>query len=217
MADVAEISQETGRCHLLIRGGRIIDGSGGPGYTGDVAVEGDRIAAVGDLSSWRADETIDAAGLVVAPGFIDVHAHDDLAVIDDPGHEAKVSQGVTTVIGGNCGVSLAPLVPPGKLHQLFGLLGGDETFRYPSLASYRDAVDRAKPAVNIALFVGHTTLRAEAMGGDFERPATAAERKVMAKRLRQAMGEGLWGCRPASTTRRPGRHRPRRSSNSPGN
>jgi len=190
---MSETSQKTGRCHLLIQGGRIVDGTGGPGYTGDLAIEGDHIAAVGDLSEWRADETIDAAGLVVAPGFIDVHTHDDLAVIDDPGHEAKVSQGVTTVIGGNCGVSLAPLVPPGKLHQLFGLLGDDDRFRYPTMASYRDAVDRARPAVNIALFVGHTTLRAEAMEGDFERPATEAERTAMAERLRQAMGEGALG------------------------
>jgi len=190
---VAEPSQQTGRCHLLIRGGRIIDGSGGPGYAGDVAVEGDRIAAVGELSAWRADESIDAAGRVVAPGFIDVHTHDDLAVIDDPGHEAKVSQGVTTVIGGNCGVSLAPIVPPGKLHQLFGLLGADAAFRYSTLTSYRDAVDKAKPAVNISLFVGHTTLRAEAMGSDIERPATEAERKAMAERLHVAMGEGALG------------------------
>jgi len=190
---VVNRSQKTGRCHLLIRGGRIIDGTGGPGFTGDLAIEGDRIAAVGDLSEWRADAVVDAAGLVVAPGFIDVHTHDDLAVIDDPGHEAKVSQGVTTVIGGNCGVSLAPLVPPGKLHQLFGLLGEDAAFRYPTLTSYRDAVDKAKPAVNIALFVGHTTLRAEAMDGDFERPATEAERMAMAERLREAMGEGALG------------------------
>src|SRR5687767_2258922 len=94
---------------LVIRDALLIDGSGRPGARGDLAVKNDRIAAVGDLSKVKGGQEISAKGLALAPGFIDTHTHDDRALLSDPLLACKISQGVTTVITGNCGISLAPL------------------------------------------------------------------------------------------------------------
>jgi N-acyl-D-amino-acid deacylase len=182
-----------GRCNVLIRNARVIDGSGTPGKQADLAIEGDRIAAVGDLSDWSANEVIDATGFVAAPGFIDVHTHDDLEVINDPGLESKVSQGVTSVVVGNCGVSLAPLNAGTELSTLFKLLGPETEFRFPSLKSYRDYLEKKPPSVNVAMLVGHSSLRSEAMGTDLMRGATKSEISVMHDRLSGALAEGAIG------------------------
>src|SRR5438067_6217896 len=94
---------------LLFKGARVVDGSGGPGYRADVALEGERIAAVGNLSGASAARVVDAGGLVLAPGFIDVHAHSDLPLLADSRDEPKVRQGVTTELLGADGLSYAPL------------------------------------------------------------------------------------------------------------
>src|SRR5262245_24124870 len=91
---------------LLIRGGTVIDGTRAPRYDADVGVRDGRIAAVGDLAGQAAGRTLDAAGRIVAPGFIDSHTHDDQALLSQPDMTFKVSQGVTTVIAGNCGISI---------------------------------------------------------------------------------------------------------------
>src|SRR3990172_136656 len=95
------------RFDLIIRGGRVIDGTGAPAREAGVAVAGGRIAAIGAIDG-DASSTIDAAGLAVAPGFIDVHSHDDVALINMPGLDFKAAQGVTTVVCGNCGAGAAP-------------------------------------------------------------------------------------------------------------
>ena len=112
-------------CDLLIHGAMLYDGSGQPARTADVAVTGDRVVAVGDLrGTLNPAETVDANGLALAPGFIDAHTHDDRAVLSSPDMSMKLSQGVTSVIGGNCGISLAPLSgiepppPPGGCQPL---------------------------------------------------------------------------------------------------
>ncbi|MDX1489644.1 MAG: amidohydrolase family protein, partial [Acidiferrobacterales bacterium] len=97
-------------CDVVIEGGWLIDGSGSERQRRDIAIEGERIAGVGDGRHWQAKARIDAHGRVVAPGFIDVHTHDDRAVLSSPDMTPKISQGVTTVVAGNCGVSLAPLM-----------------------------------------------------------------------------------------------------------
>jgi len=177
-------------CDLLITGGTVIDGSGSPGRAADVAVTGDSIAAIGDLSDWRAVERIDASGLTLSPGFIDVHTHDDRAVLSGPDMTPKVSQGVTTVVTGNCGVSLAPFVgtPPPPMN----LLGGEEWYRFPTFAGYRAAVEAEPAAVNQAMLVGHTSLRAQVMD-DLDRPATAREGAAMRDLLEEALEAGAIG------------------------
>ena len=135
-----EMSED--RCDLLLRGGTVIDGTGSPRRTADLAVAGDRIAAVGRLDAMKGERELDAGGLVVAPGFIDTHTHDDRAVLSDPAMACKASQGVATVVTGNCGVSLAPLTggePPPPLN----LLGDASWYRFPDFAAYREELEGA--------------------------------------------------------------------------
>ena len=136
---------------------------------------------------------MDAGGLVLAPGFIDAHAHDDLPLLLEPDLEAKVSQGVTTAVNGNCGFSLAPCPgvrnrPPAPL----GAFTGNGKHLFPTFADYFRALDTAPGALNSICFVGHTTLRHAAME-DFDRPATLAEIETMAELLDQALSEGAAG------------------------
>ena len=170
---------------IVIRGGTVIDGTGRAGFTADIAISDDRIVAVGDLSGAPAGREIDATGRIVAPGFIDVHTHDDRALMATPAMEMKVSQGVTSVVVGNCGVSLAPLVtddPPPPLD----LIGGNGAFRYHSFDGFLRAVEAAPPAVNAAFLVGHSTLRVATMAS-LDRAADAEE----IGRMRDALEEGL--------------------------
>lgn len=107
------------KCDVIFQGGRIIDGSGKPGCIGDVAITDDSIVAIGDCDACSAEETVDVTGLVVAPGFIDVHTHDDTEVQRNPRMACKVTQGVTSVIVGNCGISAAPFTPNPSLPAPF--------------------------------------------------------------------------------------------------
>src|SRR6187431_1784172 len=142
---------------LLLRGGTVIDGTGAPRFAADVRIEGDRIVAVGAKLAAKGAVVIDAGGMIVAPGFIDVHTHDDQIVLSAPQMLPKVSQGVTTVVVGNCGISLAPLVRASVPPPL-NLLGGADKYVHPTMAAYVAAVDAARPAVNVAALIGHSTL-----------------------------------------------------------
>jgi N-acyl-D-amino-acid deacylase len=179
------------RCDVLITNGLVFDGTGAVGVVSDIAITGDRVVALGALSAWNAQQRIDASGLAVAPGFIDAHTHDDRAVLSSPDMAAKVSQGVTSVIAGNCGISLAPLAgkkPPPPLN----LLGDQEWFRFASMAEYLGAVEAAPAAVNIAMLVGHSTLRVGAMER-LDRGASAAEIEHMGLVLDESMAAGCIG------------------------
>jgi N-acyl-D-amino-acid deacylase len=176
----------------LLEGGLVIDGSGAPGFMADVLLAGDRIEAIGPNLRGDAGDiaAIDCRGLVVAPGFIDVHTHDDAIVLLEPETRPKISQGVTTVIAGNCGISLVPLVtdaPPPPLNLL-----GTKSFRHQSVADYRAAFEAARPAVNVALLIGHTTLRVATMDR-LDRAANGAERARMAALLDQCLADGAIG------------------------
>lgn len=183
------------RFDLLICGGSVIDGTGADRYRADVGVREGRIAALGDLADAQATQVIDARGRIVAPGFIDTHTHDDRYLSIDPGMAAKLSQGVTTVVTGNCGISQAPWRPGWRTEvpAPVNLLGNDASdFPFASFGAYLDHLDRHPAAVNAACLVGHTSLRAAAMA-DLDRPATATEIDHMQVLLREALQSGAIG------------------------
>jgi N-acyl-D-amino-acid deacylase len=185
-------SDNSAPCDLVIRSALLIDGSGKPGARGDLAVKDDRIVAVGDLAQTKGAREIEANGKALAPGFIDTHTHDDRALLSDPLMECKISQGVTTVITGNCGISLAPLsierYPPPPLD----IIGRQADQFFASFDGYLSALDRDPPALNAACQVGHTTLRAGVMDR-FDRAATAAEIGAMRASLEASLEQGAIG------------------------
>jgi N-acyl-D-amino-acid deacylase len=178
------------RYDTIIRNALVFDGLGGEGSPGDVGIAAGRIEAIGALGGSGASE-VDAGGMALCPGLIDSHTHDDLAVLDT-GLLPKISQGVTTVVVGNCGISAAPFVPRGPLPDPFGLLGGPELFSYPDFASYRRAIESSGAPVNVASLVGHTTIRALVMER-LGRPASNEELGRMRERLAEALDQGAIG------------------------
>ena len=179
-------------CDTLIRNVRVVDGSGGEPRVADVAIDANLIRAVGQLSHYTARQVTEGAGRVLSPGFIDVHTHDDTSVIRAPEMLAKLSQGVTTVIVGNCGISAAPVQLAGDPPDPMNLLGDARAFRYPTFAAYAAAVDAASPAVNVAALVGHTALRNNHMDR-LDRAATEAEIQAMRAQLIEALDHGALG------------------------
>ena len=182
---------------LLLRGGTVMDGTGAPGALADVAVEGDQIAAVGPNLAGPAARTVDVAGKVVSPGFIDAHSHSDLFYMACPSAESKVRQGVTTEVVGMCSFSQAPLRAD-QLEIMRGWAGGivgtdvSMDLRWESFGQYLDVLRRVRPTVNVAHFVGHGALRIAAMGFE-NRPANADDVKRMAGLLGEAMDAGAFG------------------------
>ena len=176
---------------VVIRGARVADGTGAALVEADLRVEGDRIAQIGDVSVGGAVE-IDATGLVLAPGLIDVHTHDDLALVRTPDLLPKITQGVTTVIAGNCGLSLPGYAGPQPEAAPFGLFRDMGAYTFPRVRDWTRAVRAASPSVNVAVLIGHSTLRAAVMDR-FDRPASDGEVSGMVDRARQAIEDGAIG------------------------
>jgi len=172
---------------LIFRNATVLDGTGAPGVETDVTVTGDRITAVG-ASNQAATTEIDAAGRVLAPGFVDVHTHDDGALLRHPGMEFKLSQGCTSLVIGNCGFSAVPAVPGEK--ERSGLIG--VTPSWTDLDGFRAAVADANPAVNAMALVGHNSTRSLVMGLE-RRPPSAQELDEMRSHVRDAMDQGACG------------------------
>lgn len=177
---------------IILRNGQVIDGSGSLAFTADIAIRDGRIVAVGDVSRFHSINEIDVAGKVIAPGFIDVHTHDDLACLTTPEMTPKISQGVTSVVVGNCGISAVPLTFNDAVPEPFNLLGGREDFLFSDFAAYARALDKTAPRVNVAALIGHSALRMRCMDA-LDRPATAAEVAHMCRLLDEAMREGAIG------------------------
>jgi N-acyl-D-amino-acid deacylase len=176
---------------VILRGGMVVDGSGAAAFRGDVAVAGDRITTLGDLRGATANLDIDAVGKIVAPGFVDAHTHDDYALIDQPDMAMKVSQGVTTVVVGNCGFSAMPLPAIGELPTSY-LVRGAQDLRFSGLAAYFDFLARQPAAVNTAGLIGHSALRLSTMA-EIDRPATSDEIAAMLGLLARDMEAGAVG------------------------
>lgn len=197
---------------LLIRDSTLIDGSGAPGRPADVAVTGDRITAVrppGELRPSDAREVVDLDGLVLAPGFIDVHTHYDAQILWDGDLTPSGWHGVTTAIMGNCGFGVAPTRPEHReivvrtLENVEGMsmeaLNAGIDWCFQSFPEYLDAIERRRKRLNVAAFVGHSALRLFVVGAE-ERPATSDEVDRMRVLLREAMNAGAIGL---STSRAP--------------
>jgi N-acyl-D-amino-acid deacylase len=194
---------------LVIRGGTVIDGTGSPGFPADVAVVGGRVAAVGEhLSGGR---ELDASGCVVAPGFVDIHTHYDAQVFWDPGLTPSAYHGVTTVVAGNCGFSIAPVrsdcvpllartlqhVEDMSFDTLQAGVPWDEFETFPE---YLDAVGRRGVSLNYACYVGHTAVRLYVMGDDaYERQPTDVELKAMQSAVADALAAGAIGFASSSS------------------
>src|SRR3954469_6494250 len=181
-------------------GGEIVDGTGAARFRGDVGISGGRIVAVGDVDE-PASTVIDATGLIVARGFIDTHTHHDAGVFWDPAASPSPLHGVTTVLGGNCGFSIAPLGPEHvdyvkrMMAVVEGMpldaLAGDWDWR--SFGEYLDRVDRGL-SVNAGFLVGHSAVRRVAMGdAATEGPATPKQLDAMVQLVRDALDSGALG------------------------
>jgi len=181
---------------LLLRQGRVVDGSGAPAFRADLAVQAGRIAAIGDLSAATAGREIDASKLVVAPGFIDIHTHADLALLARPRHEPKIMQGVTTEVFSNCGLGFAPVSPEARAIQreyLLGLFGDDAgvAWDWETVAEFLDLY-RGRIATNAAYLIPHGAVRVTAMGMA-DRAADSGELRRMVSLTEQSMEEGARG------------------------
>ena len=182
------------RCDLIIRDATVFDGTGKPRFQADIGVTGDRIVAVGDLSASTGDREIVATGKAVAPGFIDAHTHDDRAVLCGPECMlCKMSQGVTTVVVGNCGISLSPVRMKSRPVPPLDLLGDESWWMFDSFGEYADRLARDPSPVNTYALIGHMSLRVEAMNNDTQRAATDKEAEHMRQRLAIALAEGASG------------------------
>src|SRR4051812_28884272 len=188
---------------LVIRGGTVVDGTGAPGVRNDVAIEGDRIVEIGP--SLQGDRVLDAEGCVVAPGFIDIHTHYDAQVFWDPALTPSCYHGVTTVVAGNCGFTIAPTHPADR--DLIGrtlekvedmdpasLAAGIPWDDFETFPEYLATVARRGSSLNYAAYIGHTSLRVYVMGSAAsDRPATKEEVEEMARLVREAIDAGAAG------------------------
>jgi len=179
----------------LIRHGKIFDGTGNPWFSSDVAIEKDRVAALGNLVSASADTTIDAKNMVVCPGFIDMHSHSDYVLLINPLAESKVRQGVTTEVIGNCGLSAAPLNDPLKedIQMTMPMLEeADLELTWSTMGQYMRLLQSKGVALNVAPLVGNSNIRVFELGFE-NRDPNKNELEEMKELLIQAMEDGAFG------------------------
>jgi len=180
---------------IAIKNGLVIDGTGNPWFRADIEIRGERIAKVGHASE-KAEQVINATGLTVAPGFIDMHSHSDIAILKRPAPEQKIRQGVTTELLGQDGLSVAPVKGQARKElprYLSGISGElDREWPWSTISEYLNEVERAGTLVNVATYVGHGTVRMVVKGFD-EDPVTGEELEVMKELVDQSMRDGAFG------------------------
>jgi N-acyl-D-amino-acid deacylase len=183
---------------IVIQNAEIVDGTNTPRYRGDIAIEGDHIADVGSLKGAAAKTVIDASDRVAAPGFIDMHSHADLSLLVVPGAESLVHQGITTIVGGQCGMSPAPLTKDHRkdtLATLKMLLPPKVSMPWDEMSSFDsfpDYLERTKTSVNVVPLVGQGMIRAAVMGHSAHQP-TEEQIKHMQRLVYEAMDSGAFG------------------------
>ena len=174
---------------VVIRNGQVIDGTGKDRFSADVAIQGDRIVKIGKISATEANRIIEADGMIVAPGFIDIHAHEYSEYLEAR-LDSRLRQGVTTEVIGNCGESLAPVIGKGievvkNMLKTFGQEAANVDIPWSSMAEHLDYMDKRGVITNYAMLVGNGTIRAAVIGLD-DRKATSDELEEMKKLLAQA-------------------------------
>lgn len=181
------------RFDLIIRGGTVLDGTGAPPFSADVAVHGDRIAAIGDLRAAAATFTVDATGRFVCPGFIDIHTHSDISLLYTPGMDSSLAQGVTTEVVGNCGFSLG-LARPDEVFsaEQRNLARGGVAIDWNGMDGFLRRIEDQGIAINVATLAGHGTLRKRAMGLA-DRLPDSTELSAMRRDLAAALEAGAVG------------------------
>ena len=177
---------------LLIKNGKIIDGSGSASFNADLAVDGGRIAEIGKFNAASAKTAIDARGLYVSPGFIDLHSHSDFTLLLDCRAESFVRQGVTTEVIGNCGMSAAPLKHKEDLRRNVFCYSEQFEPRWSSADQYFSVLEENNPGINVVPLIGHAALRSYVMGFE-QRAATSREQSAMEQLLADCMEFGAWG------------------------
>ena len=176
---------------LVVRGGTIVDGTGSEPYQADVVISDGRITEIGTVGQTDAP-ALDAAGLSVAPGFIDIHSHSDYTLLIDPRAESAIYQGVTLEVIGNCGHGCFPIADPQIARS--AIYGYDDAvpLSWSTMPEYCDRLEVAEPAINVLSLVPNGQLRLSVVGLQ-DRAATAAELTEMGHRLAHALDEGAWG------------------------
>ncbi|RLG43533.1 MAG: D-aminoacylase, partial [Thermoproteota archaeon] len=178
---------------IVIKEGLVVDGSGSPGFKADLAVKGGRIAKIDEVIDVEADRIINAEGLAVCPGFIDIHTHSDFVLLVNPKAESKVRQGVTTEVVGNCGGSAAP-ARGAALERAKRIMSGYgiDRVEWTSFSDYLNLLERKGIAINVVALVGHGTVRQCALGME-NRPPTERELQEMKSLVAEAMEAGAFG------------------------
>ncbi|TFG99325.1 D-aminoacylase [Candidatus Thorarchaeota archaeon] len=179
---------------IIIKNGRIIDGTGNPWMKSDVGISNGKISSVGELDTSRAEHVIDASGLIVAPGFIDIHTHSDLTLLINSNAESKVRQGVTTEVLGNCGTSPAPVNDSNLdlLKKTWGFEADEVDWGWKTFGDYLRKLEDQGTAVNVIGLVGHGTVRIAVMGVDNRTPSSQ-ELAEMKELVTSSMAEGAFG------------------------
>lgn len=196
---------------VLIKGGLIVDGTGAPAYTGDVAIKGDRLAAIGPNLGRDAARIIEADGLVVTPGFIDPHTHYDAQLLWDNLATPSSSFGITTIVIGNCGFAIAPCKPKDREMTMRALVKVEGMslkalqegipWEFETYPEYLQALERHHPALNVATLIGHSPLRVYAMGeAASERAANEEERQTIKRLFVEALEAGAFGLGTSTST-----------------